>query len=115
MLLVSLGRVDRGLPKEAIARIRSAGAQLLGVVTNAIKEDGDINTAYGYGNRYKYGYGYGYGGYDTRSAYSYYAEPDADPEANTADASPSAQAPAPRSWGGQASQLRRRFLRWVDS
>jgi len=117
MLVVSLGRVDRGLPKEAIARIRSAGAQLLGVVTNAIKEDGDTNTAYGYGNRYKYGYGYGYGygGYDTRSAYSYYGEPDADPDANTAAASPSAEEPAPRAWSGQARQLRRRFLHWIDS
>ena len=117
MLVVSLGRVDRGLPKEAIARIRSAGAQLLGVVTNAIKEDGDTNTAYGYGNRYKYGYGYGYGygGYDSRSAYAYYGEPNADPDANTAAASPSAEEPAPRAWRGQARQARRRFLHWIDS
>ena len=109
MLLVSMGRVDRGLPKEAIARIRSAGAQLLGVVTNSISEDEETNAAYGYGNRYKYGYGYGYGygGYDTRSAYSYYAEADDAPEAK-ADASP-------RYWGGQATKLRRRFLHWIDS
>ena len=109
MLLVSLGRVDRGLPNEAIARIRSTGAQLLGVVTNSVTEDSNTNTSYGYGNRYKYGYGYGYGygSYDTRSAYSYYGEADAAPETK-ADASP-------RSWGGQATKLRRRFLHWIDS
>jgi hypothetical protein len=99
--------VDRGLPNEAIARIRSSGAQLLGVVTNSITEDSNTNTSYGYGNRYKYGYGYGYGSYDTRSAYSYYGEADAAPETK-ADASP-------RSWGGQATKLRRRFLHWIDS
>ena len=39
MLLVSLNRVDRDLPKEAVARITSSGAPLLGVVTNAIKRE----------------------------------------------------------------------------
>ena len=39
ILLVSLGRVDRNLPIESLARIRSTGAPLLGVVTNAIKEE----------------------------------------------------------------------------
>lgn len=102
MLLVSLGRVDRGLPKEAIGRIRSAGAQLLGVVTNAVKVESAINSAYGYGKQYGYG-GYGYGGYDSRSAYAYYAEPNAN------------AAPEPRSWGRKASQVQRRFMKWIDS
>ena len=39
MLLVSLDRVDRSLPKEAVARIVSSGAPLLGVVTNAIRPE----------------------------------------------------------------------------
>ena len=39
ILLVSLDRVDRNLPKESLARIGSTGAPLLGVVTNAIKEE----------------------------------------------------------------------------
>ena len=107
MLLVSLGRVDRGLPNEAIARIRSAGAQLLGVVTNSITEDSNTNTAYGYGTQSKYGYGYG--GYDTRSAYAYYADTDAETEKE-------ASAPAPtQTLGNQTTQLRRRFLHWLDT
>ena len=111
MLLVSLGRVDRGLPNEAIARIRSAGAQLLGVVTNSITEDSNTNTAYGYGtqSKYGYGYGYGYGGYDTRSAYAYYADTDAETEKE-------ASAPAQtQTLGNQTTQLRRRFLHWLDT
>jgi capsular exopolysaccharide synthesis family protein len=73
ILLVSLNRVDRGLPKDAINRIRSSGASLLGLVTNAVKEETTGSSAYGYGySKSKYGYGYGYGAYDTRSAYAYY-------------------------------------------
>ena len=100
MLLVSLDRVDRSLPKESIARIRSSGAPLLGIVTNALKPEKQ-SAAYGYGKysygRYghgKYGYGYGYGGYgyggygyaayDTSAAYAYYAndEDDTQPSEN---------------------------------
>ncbi len=90
MLLVSLDRVDRSLPKESISRIRSSGAPLLGIVTNALKPEKQ-SAAYGYGKygygkygygKYGYGYGgyggYGYGGYgyaayDTSAAYAYYA------------------------------------------
>jgi len=88
MLLVSLDRVDRGLPKEAVARIRSSGAPLLGVVTNAIKTEKQAGAnSYGYGQygtgKYGYGYGYGYGGYgyaayDTSAAYAYYANDEVD-------------------------------------
>ena len=39
ILLVSLDGVDRNLPKEALARISATGAPLLGLVTNAIKEE----------------------------------------------------------------------------
>ena len=83
MLLVSLDRVDRSLPKESVARIRSSGAPLLGIVTNAPKPEKQ-SAAYGYG---KYGYGgygyaayggyghsgYGYAAYDTSAAYAHYA------------------------------------------
>ena len=81
MLLVSLNRVDRSLPKEAVARIRSSGAPLLGLITNALKPEKQ-NGSYGYGygktgyGRYSYGgYGYGaysYAAYDTSDAYVYY-------------------------------------------
>ena len=59
ILLVSLARVDRGLPKESIQRICTAGAPLLGIVTNAVKKESRSASAYGYG--YGYGYGNGYG------------------------------------------------------
>ena len=72
MLLVSLDRVDRSLPKESVSRIRSSGAPLLGIVTNALKQEKQ-SAAYGYG-KYGYGYGgFGYAAYDTSAAYSYYA------------------------------------------
>jgi Mrp family chromosome partitioning ATPase len=103
MLLVSLGRVDRGLPKEAIARIRSAGAQLLGVVTNAVKEDSGSASSYAYG-------GYGYGGYDTRSAYAYYADSDAD----TFEQKQHQKAVA-QTWPERTRQLWRRLVSWIDS
>jgi polysaccharide biosynthesis transport protein len=123
ILLVSLDRVDRGLPKEAISRVRSSGAQVLGVVTNAVKEESELNAAYGYGNRYKYGYGskygygygyrYGYGVYDTRSSYSYYNQDDSEGDGeSTAETS---QATSLSAWRMQASKLRRRFLDWIDT
>jgi capsular exopolysaccharide synthesis family protein len=121
ILLVSLDRVDRGLPKEAISRVRSSGAQVLGVVTNAVKEESEHNAAYGYGNRYKYGYGskygygygYGYGVYDPRSSYSYYAGSDEDGDGeSTADTGKTTSRSA---WRVQASKLRRRFLDWIDT
>jgi hypothetical protein len=112
MLLVSLDRVDRSLPKEAAARIRSAGASLLGMVTNAVKEETASNSAYGYGyGKYGYGgykgYGYGYGSYDPRSAYAYY-QPESQDAATRAST--------------QRNQVRERFrlakqklMRWIDS
>ena len=55
MLLVSLDLVDRGLPKEAASRIASSGAPLLGVVTNAIKQETDFSAnGYSYANSYNY-------------------------------------------------------------
>ena len=54
ILLVSLDRVDRDLPKAALERITAAGAPMLGIVTNAVKEETDtsgltIYQRYGYG------------------------------------------------------------------
>ena len=110
MLLVSVSRVDRGLPKEAVQRIRSSGAPLLGLITNAIKEENQGGSAYGYGYG-KYGYGYGYGGYgyaayDTSAAYSYYAEEE--------KPKPQAQLnPSPTTSDLQARL--KRFVRWLDT
>ncbi|MCT0217059.1 polysaccharide biosynthesis tyrosine autokinase [Synechococcus sp. CS-1330] len=124
ILLVSLDQVDRGLPKEAISRVRSSGAQLLGVVTNAVKEESELNAAYGYGNRYKYGYGskygygygYGYGVYDTRSSYSYYNQDDSEGDSETrGDNAEASKNTVLSAWRMQASKLRRRFLDWIDT
>ncbi|MDA9889431.1 polysaccharide biosynthesis tyrosine autokinase [Synechococcus sp. AH-224-G16] len=129
MLLVSLNRVDRNLPKESMNRLLSSGVPLLGVVTNAIKEDKSASGAgygkYGYG---KYGYGkYGYGssgyaGYNTYSAavYAHYA--------NATDDSDQEQSPSeqqlqrvrqrlatPPSWRHRWIARSKRWIRWIDS
>jgi capsular exopolysaccharide synthesis family protein len=120
MLLVSLDRVDRHMPKEAVARIRSSGAPLLGVVTNAVKEQKHEARAYGYGygkygyGQYGYGYGYGYGAYNTGSAYAYYANGDENGDGKAADPTPT-KSLEPAATALQ--QLRKRinqFVTWVD-
>jgi Mrp family chromosome partitioning ATPase len=100
LLLVSLNRVDRNLPGEAAARIRSSGATLLGVVTNAVREEEEHRGGYGYGAD-------GYGAYDPRSTYAYYN--------NDAGGSSPAEASAnqARPWR-TVRQTWRRFLSWTD-
>lgn len=115
VLIVSLERVDRSLPREAINRIRSARAQLLGVITNAVREDVTESRAYGY----RYGYRYGYGSYDYRTAYSYYAEDDETGDSPT-PSDVAATAPTPQSLPtlkrGLARLKRqlRQSLNWLD-
>ena len=132
MLLVSLDRVDRSLPKEAVARIRSSGAPLLGVVTNALKPEKQ-SAAYGYG-KYGYGkYGYGYGAYDTSAAYAYYANDEDDIQSSDKGNSPAAVTTRKRRSlqtssngsgkdGDKAPNLRdrwraqrRRLMQWLDN
>ena len=127
MLLVSLDRVDRSLPKEAVHRIRSSGAPLLGIVTNAIKQEQQGSSAYGYGQYGygKYGYGYGYGGYgyaayDTTSAYAHYADGDeADGSNNSGNPKASESDQDKQSKTGmlrdRLKARRNQFMRWVDS
>jgi polysaccharide biosynthesis transport protein len=116
ILLVSIGAVDRDLPKEAISRIRSSGAQFLGVVTNSTNEESEQNLSYGYGNKSsygntRYGYGYGYGTYDPRSSYSYYAISD---DESPADTNKAGQAEPSTPLRVQASNALRHFLKWID-
>lgn len=59
-MLVSVGRVPRNLPGEAIRRVQSGGANVLGVVTNAIKPEHNNSSTYAY----------------TSTAYAYYANPE---------------------------------------
>ncbi len=111
MLLVSLDRVDRSLPKEAVARIRSSGASLLGLVTNAVKEQRQGSSAYGYG--YGYGnYGYGYGAYNPGTTYAYYADGEGQADVNGKPGLPAAAG------DGAPLQLLKqqlsRFWAWVD-
>ncbi|MCT0225932.1 polysaccharide biosynthesis tyrosine autokinase [Synechococcus sp. CS-1328] len=78
VLLVSLNRVDRALPEEAIKRIAAAGAPLLGVVSNSRVQSGSLDGIYGYGYGGTGRSGYGYGGstaeaaLDPSTAYAYY-------------------------------------------
>ena len=134
LLLVSLDRVDRSLPGEAAARIRSSGATLLGVVTNAVREEEAHRGAYGYGGygygrygygRYGYGgygYGYGYGGYgygayDPRSTYAYYNNDQEGENGAAAAISASADSTSSGSRTGPINRLRRwsdQARRWID-
>jgi len=64
VMLVSLGHVDRSLPREAIQRLGSVGAPLLGVVTNARAKPTDLSMTYGYQSSKYERYGYSrYGSY----------------------------------------------------
>ena len=110
MLLVSLSRVDRSLPRESIERIRTAGAPLLGILTNAIKEEKQRDGSYGYGYGYgRYGKSYGYGSHDYRTAYAYYGTDDSSPGENPATETLKAakQKPKGKSWT-------RKLMGWLD-
>ncbi len=78
LLLVSLNKVDRSLPAEAIKRIEAAGAPLLGIVTNARTAMQEADNAYTYGKgNYGYGrYGSGEPALDPSTAYQYYRNGD---------------------------------------
>lgn len=102
ILLVSLDQVDRDLPKEALSRIQASGAPLLGIVTNAVKEESRFSGASGYG---RYGYG-GYGSYDYRTSYAYYGD--------TQDSETPATSPSRTSPLEQLKVSGRTFLRWID-
>ena len=120
VLLVSLDRVDRSLPKEAVARIRSSGAPLLGVVTNAIKPEQKGAQAYEHGQYDQYGYGYGgygyggygYGAYDTTAAYAHYANDD---ETQTAVAARQDKRTSNTNLRSKLRQHRSQLMHWLDN
>ena len=97
ILVVSLNRVDRHLPKEAINRLKGSGTNVLGVVTNALKQERQSNNPY-YGARY----GYGYGAYGYQTLYNYYGKDDA-------TTNPTA---APK---GKFKAFRQRLLGWLEN
>ncbi|MEA5474636.1 polysaccharide biosynthesis tyrosine autokinase [Synechococcus sp. CCY9201] len=111
LLLVSLEKVDRDLPREAIARIRSAGVPLLGLVTNAVKQRSEAGSRYGYGYG-RYGYGrYGYGGYDTLTAAAYYGAAASAAEGEEGEAASRSTHRAPVRSLRRAGQ---RLISWID-
>ena len=115
VLLVSLDRVDRSLPKEAVARILSSGAPLLGVVTNSIKPERKGAQAYGYGQYDQYGYGYGgygYAAYDTTAAYAHYANDD---ETQTAGAARQDKRTSKTNLKSKLRQRRSQLMHWLDN
>ena len=113
VLLVSLDRVDRSLPKEAVARILSSGAPLLGVVTNSIKPERKGAQAYGYGQYDQYGYGgYGYAAYDTTAAYAHYANDD---ETQTAVAARQDKRTSNTNLKSKLRQRRSQLMHWLDN
>ena len=79
LLLVSLNRVDRNLPQEAVKRLRMAKANLVGVVTTEMRPKGEAGGAYAYsyGRALRDPYNYrGYGALDPASSYAYYEHED---------------------------------------
>lgn len=97
ILVVSLNRVDRHLPKEAINRLKGSGTNVLGVVTNALKQERQSNNPY-YGALY----GYGYGAYGYQTLYNYYGKDDATNN----------PASAPK---GKFKAFRQRLLGWLEN
>lgn len=112
VFLVSVQRVDRSLPEQAIERIRDTGVDLLGLVTNQVVAPVGFG-ATGYG----YGYSYGYGSYG-HYAYARYV-PSAisekeDPEKASAYVGRSQRrGPLPAS-KRLAQQGARRLVNWLD-
>ena len=113
VLMVSLDRVDRSLPKEAVARILSSGAPLLGVVTNSINPERKGAQTYGYGQYDQYGYGgYGYAAYDTTAAYAHYANDD---ETQTAGAARQDKRTSNTNLKSKLRQRRIQLMHWLDN
>ena len=117
ILLVSLNSVDRDLPKEAIHRIQTAKAPLLGIVTNAVRKELASNTTNGYGykkGRYGYGYGYGYGGYNTQHATAYYANAKEGNNVEQSSHQTTERVFIPANWIQKIKSSREGLIRWID-
>lgn len=124
MLLVSLNRVDRSLPKEAVARILNSRAPLVGVVTNETSKQQGLHE-YDYERQYRYGkYGdilsnggsYSY----LINSYAYYSDlAEDDQENNNANiaVNPTQITSAPTTTNWRTTLRKRRFqlMRWLDS
>ena len=123
ILLVSIGYVDRRLPRESLNRVRSSGAPLLGIVTNALKEESSGTSAYSYdydayGYNGAYGYkGYGYAAYDTSATYAYYADAEEGGKSSSASsesAGSSLTAARWQPWRRELQRYWRKLIHWLD-
>ena len=118
MLLVSLSKVDRSLPKESLRRITASGSQLLGVVTNSVVPSlSKAQTVYGT-------YGYGPEAYATAAAYAkndfgstqYNLEDPADINEASDPSTPTNKLSRPLSKFVQKSRSQfKRLMMWLDS
>lgn len=125
LMLVSLRRVPRNLPKLAIRRIREAGAPVLGVITNArqVRREGGDSPAYGYGGYGYGGYGYGSGGNgyadyanDPLLAYSYYEDGQSNPNPMPVEKKKGWQklVPTPQNLQTNARKFSKNINKWLD-
>jgi len=125
LMLVSLRRVPRDLPKQAIRRIRGAGAPVLGVITNSrqIRREGGDSNPYGYGGAYGYGglnYGsgaYGYESYanDPLMAYNYYENERQTPKPKVSKKKEGLQPllPTPKNMQKRARRIGEKINKWL--
>jgi polysaccharide biosynthesis transport protein len=123
LMLVSLRRVPRDLPKQAISRIRDAGAPMLGVITNSRQTRSDANDSdpYGYGGAYGYG-GYNSGRYydtyanDPLMAYSYYEDEPPTPKSkiNTKKDKLQTLLSTPKNLQKRARRIGNRINQWLE-
>ena len=124
LMLISLRRVPRDMPKLAIRRIRDAGAPVLGVITNSrqLRREGGDSPAYGYGG---YGYGgYGYGnkkgyGYQTYAndpllAYSYYDTTNRKVSSQESEKGWKKFVPTPRNLQRSVRRIGNNINNWLD-
>lgn len=126
VLLVSLNRVDRGLPKQAAKRLRASGAKVLGIVTNAMRPKGETAAAYSYSYGRAYMDPYSaptYGALDPAASYAYYQvshtnereKPDAETMGRGIEETSEEPASTPTQIIGAALNNQwRRLMRWLD-
>ncbi|MFM9102392.1 MAG: tyrosine-protein kinase family protein [Cyanobium sp.] len=98
VFLVSIQRIDRGLPEQALRRIQAGGVDVLGVVANYVAAPA--------GGGYGYGYGYGYSRYG--QGYSRYLPAGEREGANPAPAGRRTRA------ARRLKRLSKHLLGWLD-
>jgi capsular exopolysaccharide synthesis family protein len=101
VFLVSIQRVDRALPEQALRRIQAGGVDVLGVVANHVAAPAGGASGYGYG------YGYGYSRYG--QGYSRYL-----PAGEGDNTGPAAPASRRSRVSRRLRALNKRLLGWLD-